>query len=147
MLRIGEWARRLRRMGAREAVMVGGVSKRGLMYMGMARRLWTLRPDWRAARLWYGVLRHDRRSQTLLAGIAEELQRAGITLIDSTTYIPEQMAGTGVLGSVQPTARQRSDIALGWPILMRMNDLEVGQAIAVRGGTWWRWRRSRGRTG
>ena len=134
MLRIGQWARRLRGFGARRAIMVGGVSKGGLMYMHPVRRVWTMRPDWRAARLWYGVLRHDRRSQTMLAGIADELERAGVTLMDSTLYIGEQMATAGTLGAVEPTARQRADIELGWPILMRMNELEVGQAIAVRGG-------------
>ncbi len=89
-------------------------------------------PDLRAIRLWYRVLRHDRRSQTLLTALADELSSNGIELIDTTRYIPQHMATPGVLTRRQPTAQQSADIAFGWPILMRMNDLDIGQAIAVK---------------
>ena len=131
-LRIGEWARKLRRMQADEAVMVGAVNKSKLMYQGFWRRLLIMRPDWRVARLWYRTLRHDRRSQTLLAGVAEELRWAGVTLIGTTQHIPDHLATPGVMTKVTPTDEQLADQAFGWPVLMQMNDLEIGQAIAVR---------------
>ena len=131
-LRIGQWARNLRRMGARTAVMVGGVDKSRLMYMPMWRKALVMRPDWRVLWLWYRVLRKDKRSQTMLTAIAEQVRQAGIELIDSTRYIPEHLATAGVMTRRQPTAAQRGDVAMGWPILMQMNHLEIGQAIAVR---------------
>lgn len=132
LLRIGQWARQLRRMGAREAIMVGGVTKTQLMYSSPWRRLSVMRPDWRAAWLWYRVLRKDRRSQTVLAAVAEQVRQAGIVMIDSTQYIPDHLAHAGVMGEVAPGAGMQADIAFGWPLLMQMNALEIGQAIAVR---------------
>jgi UDP-2,3-diacylglucosamine hydrolase len=129
VMRLGSWARRLRRWGAREAVMVGVVRKTRLYDpLVIVREL----PDWRTARLWYRVLRHDRRSQTLLTVVADDLLKQGIKLIDTTRYIPEHMAEVGVLTRKQPSSDQHADIAFGWPILMRMNDLDIGQAIAVK---------------
>ncbi|RMH26414.1 MAG: DUF1009 domain-containing protein, partial [Planctomycetota bacterium] len=113
LLRIGQWARTLRRFGARRAIMVGGVDKAKLMHdrWRLARRL----PDWRAARLWYGRLRHDRRSPALLAALADELARCGVTLIDSTEPIREHLADAGVMTRRAPTATQRADIEFAWP--------------------------------
>ncbi|GAB4193955.1 MAG: UDP-2,3-diacylglucosamine diphosphatase LpxI [Phycisphaeraceae bacterium] len=130
ILRLGRWARLLRRWGAEQAVMVGAVRK-ARMYDPFTALKQV--PDWRAFRLWYRVLRHDRRSQVLLAALADELQSQGIELIDTTRYIPEHLATVGVMTRTPPSAAQMADIAFGWPILMRMNDLDIGQAIAVKG--------------
>ena len=133
VLRVGEWARKLRRRGVSRAVMVGGVNKVALAYMPTWKRAFVMRPDWVVLRLWYRVLRHDKRTQTLLAAVARELQKAGVELMDSTHYIPEQMSQEGVMTPNPPTAAQREDIGFGWPILIQMNELEIGQSIAVRG--------------
>lgn len=127
--RPGRWAKRMKRWGATQAVMVG-VVKKTRMY-DPAGFLGTL-PDLRAIRLWYRVLRHDRRSQTVLAALADDLMTTGVELIDTTRYIPDHMSTPGVLAGRQPSAKQLADIQFGWPILMRMNDLDIGQAIAVR---------------
>jgi DUF1009 family protein len=129
LVRIGRWVRVLRRAGVREAVMVGGVSKRR---MHDPLRLLRQIPDLRAARLWYRRLRHDRRNAAVLAAVADELGRCGVTLMDSTAYIPEHLATAGAMGAVAPSAAQRADIDFGWPILQRVCELDVGQAIAVR---------------
>lgn len=128
-LQIGKWIRLLRKWGVREAVMIGRV-KKTLMYdpLRIVRQL----PDMRAARLWYGVLRHDKRSQRMLGALADELARGGITLIDTTRYIADHLADAGVMTRHRPNATQQADIDFGWPVLMRMNDLDIGQAIAVR---------------
>lgn len=132
VLSLGRWCRRLRRMGAAQAAMVGRVDKRGLLYHPSS---WLQhRPDWRAAKLYFWDLRRDRRSQTMLHGIAQTLAKGGLELIDTTRFIPEHLATPGVLTSRQPTAAQLREIDFAWPILMRMNDLDIGQAIAVRGG-------------
>lgn len=132
VLRISEWGRKLLRMNADEAVMVGAVSKSKLMYQGFWRRMLITRPDWRVLRLWYSTLRHDRRSQTMLTGVATELGLAGVDLIESTEHIPDHLAIAGVMTKTQPTEEQRGDQAFGWPVLMQLNVLEIGQAIAVR---------------
>lgn len=130
LLRIGQWARTLRRFGATDAIMVGGVDKSKLMHdpFRLVRRI----PDVRTLALWYRRLRHDRRSPAILAAVAEELGRAGVTLIDSTLPIAEHLADPGVMTRRQPTDAQRADIEFAWPVLLASARLGVGQAIAVR---------------
>jgi len=128
LARPGGWIRRFRGWGVREAVMVGAVRK-STMYDPF-KHLRNV-PDLRALRLWYRVLRHDRRDQTVLRAVADELSRSGIQLIDTTRYIPDHLADAGVMSTREPTAHERADVDFGWSILMRMNDLDVGQSIAV----------------
>lgn len=129
LLRIGRWIRTLRRWGVREAVMVGGVKK---TRMHDPFRLLRQIPDLRAIDLWYRRLRHDRRNHAVLAAVADELQRHGITLIDSTAFIPDHLAAEGVMGAVEPGSMQRADVDFAWPLLTEIVELDVGQSIAVR---------------
>jgi len=129
--KIGRWIRLLKKWNIDEAVMVGGVGK---TIMHDPFRILRLMPDVRGLRLWYRRLRHDRRDATVLAAIADELQREGVTLIDSTTHIKEHLASEGTIGTVAPTAQQKNDIAFGWPLLRDTVALHIGQSIAVREG-------------
>jgi len=131
IIRIGRWIRLLRRWGVEEAIMVGRVRK-ARMYEPF--RLVRQMPDWRAAKLWFRVLRNDRRNEALLRAVANELAAGGIRLIDSTKYIPEHLAEEGVMTRTQPTAKQWADIQFALPIVRAMNELDVGQAIAVTEG-------------
>ncbi len=129
MARIGRWIRLLKKWGVHDAVMVGGVGKT-VMHdpFGIVRMM----PDVKSLLLWYRRLRYDRRDSTVLAAIADELQKSGVTLIDSTTHIQEQLAGIGTLGNVEPSLKQTEDIAFGWPLLTKTAALHIGQSIAVR---------------
>jgi UDP-2,3-diacylglucosamine hydrolase len=128
VLRLGSWGRALRRMNVRYAVMVGRVDKSRLhLWRDIVANL----PDLRTARM-YARLRADKRSHSILGAIADELARDGVLLIDSTAHISEHLAQPGVMTDRQPTAAQRADIALGWPILKDMLRLDIGQSIAIR---------------
>lgn len=129
IVQIGRWIRLLRRAGVHEAIMVGRVAK---ARMHDPLRLVRQLPDLRAALLWYRRLRHDRRNHVLLAAVADELATSGITLIDSTAYIPDHMASPGVMGRVVPSREAQGDVDLGWPLLAQVVELDIGQSIAVR---------------
>lgn len=129
IIRLGRWIKLLRRWGATEAVMVGRVRKTK-MYAPL--RIVRQMPDWRAARLWYRVLRHDKRNQTLLTAVADELAASGITLIDTTRYIPDHLASPGCLTRREPTAAQQADIDFARPLLRRVIELDIGQSMAVK---------------
>ena len=129
IVQIGKWIRTFRRWGVHEAVMVGRVAK---IRMHDPFRLLRQLPDWRAINLWYRQLRHDRRNAAVLAAVADELARNGITLIDSTTYIPDHLAAPGTMGRVKPSAQQQADIDFAWPLLLRAVEIGIGQSIAVR---------------
>lgn len=129
IIQLNKWIRLLLRAGASEAVMVGRVAK-SLMYR--PHRLVRHFPDWRIARVWYRRTSDDKRSATLLAAVADELASGGVTLIDSTTYIPSHMARQGVMTKTHPTKQHLADIAFAWPMVTRLNELDIGQGIAVK---------------
>ncbi len=130
VLRIASWGRKFAKQGIRHAIMVGLVDKAKLMHdpLKLVRNL----PDLTTARAWYGRLRHDRRSSVLLSAIAEELDRHGVGLMDSTAPIQDHLASAGVMTKRTPTDEQRGDIAFVWPLLAEMLRLDVGQAVSVR---------------
>lgn len=129
LIQIGRWVRCFRRWGVSEAVMVGKVVK---VRMYDPFYLFRQMPDWRAARMWFGRLRHDKRNDAILTAVADTLAAEGITLIDTTRYIPQELADEGVFTTTQPSAAQRADIDFALPIIARMGDLDVGQSIAVK---------------
>lgn len=129
--RIGSWIRILQREGARRAIIAGRVAK-GRMHDPL--RLFRQAPDLRAIRLWYRRLRHDRRDAAVLGALADELAAAGVTLIDSTTYIGGSLADSGAMTATGPSPDQERDIAAGLPVLSAVSSLQIGQAVAVSGG-------------
>lgn len=134
LLRVGSWAKILCKLGVRHAIMVGRVDKAKLMHDPF--RVLRNIPDFRTLVAWYrlkrGELAKDRRSHAVLAAIADELDRSGVQLIDSTIPIPDQLSSAGVMTGRQPTAEQWADIEFVWPLLTEVLRLDIGQAIAVR---------------
>jgi len=130
VLRIGSWGRVLNRLNVRHAIMVGKVDKAKLMHdpLRMLRNV----PDYRTLVAWYKHLRRDKRSSAVLTVVANELDKCGVTLLDSTSPIPNELAADGVMTLKQPTAAQRADIEFAWPLLSQTLRLDIGQAIAVR---------------
>jgi len=127
VLRLGQWARHLRRAGVREAIMVGRVAK-GQIYDRW--RYFRYIPDWRGARaLWRS--RRDHSPMAILGVVMDELGSSGITLIDSTKFCPEHVVTPGVLTRRQPTELQWADIRRGWEICQTVSRLDIGQSIAV----------------
>lgn len=129
IVQIGRWIRLLKRQGVHEAVMVGRVTK---VRMYDPLHLFRQLPDLRAAKLWFGRLRHDKRNDAILGAVADELAAEGITLIDSTRYIPDHLAHEGVMTRRSPSDAQHADIEFALPIIRRMGDLDIGQSIAVK---------------
>ncbi len=130
LARPGSWIKRLRRHGVGCAVMVGRVAKTRVYTPW---RILKYLPDWRAFRIWYWRLRgKDKRNDTLLGALAEELAAGGIILEDSTKYCKEHLAAEGVMTRRSPGAGVESDVEFGWPIVKRLGELDIGQAAAVR---------------
>jgi len=130
VLRVGSWGKCLNRRGVRHAIMVGKVDKANLMH-NPARFVHNI-PDLKTVIAWYKHLRHDRRSHAVLRAVAEELDRSGVQLLDSTTPIVEELATAGVMTRRKPSEEQQADVDFAWPILSQLLSLDVGQAISVR---------------
>ncbi len=137
IVQLGRWIRALRRAGCREVVMVGRVRK-GEMFAGPRWLQW-LRylPDLTSIRVWYFRTR-DKRNDTLLRAVADEMERRGLTLVDSTRYIPEALAQAGLLTSagVRPLedapGQVLADADFGWPLVKQIAGMDIGQSIAVK---------------
>ena len=126
--RVGKWIDVLRRAGCDQAIMVGRVDKTPIYdRWGIIRFI----PDLTTARLFWNILRSDKRPGTILQALVDRLAEAGITLIDSTTYCPDHLVTPGVLTRREPTAAQWADIRAGWEICQTISRLDIGQAIAV----------------
>ena len=95
LARPGCWIKKLRRQGATKTIMVGRVSKRRIYTPG---RILQYLPDWRAFRIWYHRLRgRDKRNDTLLSALADELATGGIILENSVKYCEKHLAREGVM--------------------------------------------------
>jgi len=128
--RPGGWMRKLRKHGVRETIMVGRVAKKRIYTPW---RLVKYLPDWRAVRIWYWRLRKkDKRNDTVLCAIADELASGGIILEDSTMHCKEHMATEGVMTQCQPPTSVQEDIQFGWELVKQLGQMDIGQALAVR---------------
>ena len=74
----------------------------------------------------------QRNTDSLIGGIADELGKDGIELIDSTHFIKDKLAASGVLTRRQPDERERSNIEYGLNIAGEIARLDLGQTIVVR---------------
>ena len=128
LARIGRWIRILKRGNVPEVILAGSV-KKASMYGRL--RLLRLLPDWTALRIWFFTI-PDKRNDTVLAAVADELARHRIIMQDCVRYTAEHMAPEGVLTQRQPTAAQLEDAGFGWHIAKEMGRLDIGQSIAVK---------------
>ncbi len=128
--RPGTWIRKLRKHNVTRTVMVGRVRK-SRIYTPF--RILKYLPDWRAFKIWYWRMRgKDRRNDTLLCALADELASANIILEDSTMYCREHLATKGTMTQNGPSSSIKNDIEFAWPIVKQMGELDIGQAIAVK---------------
>lgn len=127
--RVGSWARALRRAGCRDAIMVGRVDKGALYDRWLYLRYI---PDLTTVRMFWRIIRSDKRPQTILQTLVDALAAAGITLIDSTTYSADHLVTPGVLTRRRPTDAQWADIRMGWDIGQTISRFDIGQSIAMK---------------
>jgi hypothetical protein len=128
IVRLGSWIRILRRAGVSRAILAGSVRK-SEMY-GRFRILRYL-PDWTSIKLWFTKL-PDKRNDTVLRAVADELAARGITLEDSLQFCADALAPAGVLTRTHPTSAQQRDIEFGWPIAKEIGRLDIGQSVAIK---------------
>lgn len=87
-------------------------------------------PDLRMARMLARLRR--RHTDALIGAVAEELEREGITLVDSTIFIKPLLADAGVLTRRAPNRREQADIEYGLEVARELARLDLGQTIVVK---------------
>src|SRR5260370_17853675 len=87
-------------------------------------------PDVRMLKM---LLRLPRRNTDALIGaVASELAAEGIELIDSTSFLQDQLPQAGTLTKRAPDERERGDLEYGLEIAGEIARLDLGQTIVVR---------------
>jgi DUF1009 family protein/predicted dehydrogenase len=125
MLKLGQLnklIRTFRKAGITRAAMAGGINKT---------RLFTrIRPDWRAVKFLNRL--RNKKDDSLLRALADELESEGIAIQPSTMFLPGLLAREGVLTRRKPNRREQADIAFGWAIAKAVGTLDIGQCLVVK---------------
>jgi DUF1009 family protein len=108
--------------GITEAVMAGGIKK--------VKFLENFRPDLRGAKFLARIKSKD--DDALLRGVAEELEREGIKVLDSTLCLSGIVPSEGVLTKRVPKAAEWKDVRFGFRVAKEIGRLGIGQTIVVK---------------
>lgn len=119
---LGKMISFFKKEGVEKAIMAGQV-KHVQIFSGAF-------PDWRMAKMLYNLPR--RNTDALIGGIADELAKDGIELIDSTYFMREHLATEGVLSKRKPSDTELANIEYGLHIANEIARLDLGQTIVVR---------------
>lgn len=121
---LGKIIRTFKRAGVRQAVMAGGIRK--------PRQLGGFRPDLRGAA--FLARTRSLKDDVLLRGVADELERDGITVVSSTLYLGRLVPAAGVLTRRAPSAREWEDVHLGFAVAKDIGRWDIGQSVVVKQG-------------
>ncbi len=122
---LGKIIRTFRRAKVRNAVMAGGIRK--------ARMFSNFRPDTRGLALLARIKSRD--DDQLLRGVAAELEREGIRVLESTLFLERIIpAEPGVLTRTRPSPEQWRDVRMGIPLAKTLGRVGIGQTLVLRGG-------------
>jgi UDP-2,3-diacylglucosamine hydrolase len=115
----------LRENNVTELVLAGGVRRPSLA---------SLRPDWRAARLFARVGYRAMGDDGLLSAIVEELEKEGFRVLGADQLLDAEPVPEGPLGKIRPDRQSEADIAHGLHVLGAVGALDIGQAVVVQQG-------------
>jgi UDP-2,3-diacylglucosamine hydrolase len=87
-------------------------------------------PDLRMVKMLWNL--PQRSTDALIGGVADEMAKEGIELIDSTYFIQDHLAPEGVLTKRKPDAAELANIEYGLKIANEIARLDLGQTIVVR---------------
>lgn len=108
--------------GVSRAVMLGGIKKTHVFT--------TARPDFRmlalAGRLAFW------KDDDILRGFAEELEREGITITESTFGLTGILVEEGALTKRTPSKKEWEDIRYGWEVAREIGRLDIGQCVVIK---------------
>lgn len=119
---LGRMIRFFKKEGVRQAIMAGQV-KHIQIFSGAF-------PDLRMAKMLWNLPR--RNTDALIGGVAAEMAKEGIELIDSTYFIKDQLAPEAVLSKRAPDKYEQSNIEYGRSVANEIARLDLGQTIVVR---------------
>lgn len=121
--KLGRLIKVLKDAGITEAIMAGKVSK-SLLYKS------NIQPDMRAVKLLFKL--KDKKDDTILQTITEELKTEGIQIVETTCFAQELLMPEGVITKTKPTTSIKKDIEFGYKIALEIGRLDIGQTVVVK---------------
>ena len=118
---LGKCIKTFTEAGVTEAVMAGQV-KHVQIFSGAL-------PDVRMFKMLWRLPK--RNTDALIGGVAAELAKEGIELIDSTFFIKDRLAAEGVLSKRKPDKQEQKNIEYGRRIAHALASFDVGQSVAI----------------
>lgn len=120
-----KWIDVFRKEGVSEVVMAGLV-RHSNMYEDFKR----FHPDMMALKIFWKL--RDRKADTILGTVADELGKEGIELMPSIEHLTHCLASKGPITKRKPTTRERADIEFGFQLAKAMAGLDIGQTVCVK---------------
>jgi DUF1009 family protein len=121
---LGKMIKFFQRCQVKSAIMAGQIDPKNLF---------DLRPDVRTlvmlARL------EQRNAESIFGAIADELTKAGVTLLPATTYMEDHLAPEGHVCGPALSRKELSDLDFGFEIAKQVSRMDIGQTVVVKGGT------------
>ena len=74
----------------------------------------------------------DKRAQSIIKALIEELEAMGFEFIDPTPYLQDIIAGSGLLNAVEPSKEALEDGLFGYGIAKEIASLDIGQTVVVK---------------
>lgn len=112
----------LRKEGVKETVMAGRVEHTKLFS--------ELIPDFRTAQLLLKI--KDRRADSILTAVALELEKEGITLLPSTTFLKHLLPKEGTLTKRKLNDSEMKNVEFGIQMAKGLASLDLGQTVVVK---------------
>jgi DUF1009 family protein len=126
-LKVGQLGRMIRFFkdhGVDQCIMAGRIAPRNLF---------DVRPDLRGAAMLWRL--KERNAHTIFGGIADELQKDGIELIEAVPWLGPIMPAAGYQSGAPTQDTVLEDVRLGCRMAKEVSRLEIGQSVVVKQGT------------
>ncbi len=74
----------------------------------------------------------DFRPHSIFRGIIDNLEAQGVSFLDSTMYLKNNLSTEGIMNNVSLSDDTRADIDFGLKVMSRYVELDVGQVMVVK---------------
>jgi UDP-2,3-diacylglucosamine hydrolase len=119
---LGKMISHFKSSGVTKAIMAGQVKHVQIFSSAL--------PDARMLKMLWNLPK--RNTDALIGGVADEMAKEGIELIDSTFFLKDNLASAGVLTKRKPSEIELGNIEYGLHIADEIARLDLGQTIVVR---------------
>lgn len=118
--------------GVTHALLMGQVKHARIFAPGSRSPLKHLKnlPDLRAVKLLASLPR--KNTSSLINAVICEIEKEGISFIDSTAFLEGLLPDSGLLTAKHPTTEEERDFAYGIPVARDIIRLDLGQTIVVK---------------